>query len=110
MTKTTIEISDDLLRRAKQAALERDTTLRTVVEDALARALGPSDVPDAALRTLTWPPARELDASHLDAARLDAEAVLAAIARERERAPEDPGRREGRLEPAPRHHKKKRKK
>jgi len=105
VTKTTIEISDDLLRRAKQAALERDTTLRTIVEEALARALGPSDVPSAALRTLTWPPAREVDAT-----RLDAEAVLAAIAWERERAPEDPVRREERLEPVSRQHKKKKKK
>ena len=104
MTKTTIEISDDLLRRAKQAALERDTTLRAIVEEALTRALGPADVRSAALRTLTWPPAREADASSRDAG-----SVLAAIARERERAPEDPGRREGRPEPLPRQHKKKKK-
>jgi predicted transcriptional regulator len=33
--KTTIEISDTLLRAAKCLAAERDTTLRTVVETAL---------------------------------------------------------------------------
>jgi Bacterial antitoxin of type II TA system, VapB len=33
--KTTIEINDALLKRAKQLALERNTTLRTVLEAAL---------------------------------------------------------------------------
>ena len=33
--KTTIDISDDLLLRAKKRAQERNTTLRRVVEDAL---------------------------------------------------------------------------
>lgn len=33
--KTTIEISDPLLRRAKKLAVKRGTTLRAVVEDAL---------------------------------------------------------------------------
>ena len=37
--KTTIEISDALLRTAKRIAAERDTTLRTVVETALRRYL-----------------------------------------------------------------------
>jgi Arc/MetJ family transcription regulator len=37
--KTTIEISDALLRAAKRIAAERDTTLRTVVETALRRYL-----------------------------------------------------------------------
>jgi Arc/MetJ family transcription regulator len=37
--KTTIEISDALLRAAKRMAAERDTTLRTVVETALRRYL-----------------------------------------------------------------------
>ncbi len=34
--KTTIDIADDLLLRAKQRAREQNTTLRSVMEDALA--------------------------------------------------------------------------
>ena len=37
--KTTIEISDALLRRAKQLAARRNTTLRAVLESALRDAL-----------------------------------------------------------------------
>lgn len=37
--KTTIEISDALLRAAKRRAAERDTTLRAIVETALRRYL-----------------------------------------------------------------------
>ena len=82
--KTTIEISDELLRRAQQAALERDTTLRAIVEEALERALGGPVADAAPLRTVTWPPpgARTKLRSSDD--------VLAAIARERDRAAEDP--------------------
>jgi len=83
--KTTIEISDELLRRAKQAALERGTTLRVIVEEALARALGAGQSKVAPLRTVTWPPE---DAAR---AKLDARTVLEAIAREREHPPKDQG-------------------
>ena len=38
--KTTIELSDGLLRRAKQLAARRNTTLKAVLEDALRDALG----------------------------------------------------------------------
>ncbi|HVL59735.1 MAG TPA: type II toxin-antitoxin system VapB family antitoxin [Burkholderiaceae bacterium] len=54
--KTTLEIDDDLLRRAKQAALERGTTLRAVVEEALSRALRAAPDHPIPLRTITWPP------------------------------------------------------
>jgi hypothetical protein len=37
--RTTIAIQDDLLRRARKVALERDTSLRELVEDALRSAL-----------------------------------------------------------------------
>jgi hypothetical protein len=37
--KTTIDIADPLLRRAKQLAARRHTTLRQVIEEALRRAL-----------------------------------------------------------------------
>jgi hypothetical protein len=53
--KTTLDIDDELLRRARQAALERDTTLRAIVEEALARALGPTAAP-VPIRTVVWPP------------------------------------------------------
>ena len=39
--RTTIRLDDDLLTRAKQAAIERGTTLTAVIEDALRRALAP---------------------------------------------------------------------
>jgi predicted transcriptional regulator len=39
--RTTIRLDDDLLRRAKRAALERGTTLTAIVEEALRRALAP---------------------------------------------------------------------
>jgi len=53
--KTTLDIDDDLLRRAKQAALDRDTTLRAIVEEALERALGQGGAPTP-IRTVVWPP------------------------------------------------------
>ena len=37
--RTTIRLDDELLTRAKQAALERGTTLTAVIEDALRQAL-----------------------------------------------------------------------
>ncbi len=52
--KTTLELDDELLRRAKQVALDRGTTLRAVVEEALARALGPA-TPPVPIRTVVWP-------------------------------------------------------
>jgi Arc/MetJ family transcription regulator len=40
--RTTIRLDDDLLAKAKHAALERGTTLTAVIEDALRRALAPT--------------------------------------------------------------------
>jgi hypothetical protein len=37
--RTTINIHDDLLRRAKQVAMERNCTLGSVIEDALQKSL-----------------------------------------------------------------------
>jgi len=45
--KTTIEIADGLLRRARQLAQRRGTTLRAVVEDALRAALEADAAPRA---------------------------------------------------------------
>ena len=39
--RTTIRLDDNLLTRAKRAALEQGTTLTAVIEDALRRALAP---------------------------------------------------------------------
>lgn len=40
--RTTIRLDDDLLAKAKRAAVERGTTLTAVIEDALRRALAPA--------------------------------------------------------------------
>lgn len=40
--RTTIRLDDDLLQRAKREALDRGTTLTSVIEDALRRALAPA--------------------------------------------------------------------
>jgi hypothetical protein len=85
--KTTLDLSDDLLRRAKQAALDRGTTLRAIVEEGLERLLGPATV-DAPLRLVTWPPAARRGA----APTLDAEAVVAAVKAERRALADDPAR------------------
>jgi Arc/MetJ family transcription regulator len=39
--RTTIRLDEDLLAKAKRAAIERGTTLTAVIEDALRRALAP---------------------------------------------------------------------
>lgn len=41
--RTTIRLDDELLTRAKRAAVERGTTLTAVIEDALRRALASTD-------------------------------------------------------------------
>jgi len=52
--KTTIELSADLLRRAKQAALDRGTTLKAVIEEALSRHLGTGAEPVRPFRMVTF--------------------------------------------------------
>jgi hypothetical protein len=52
--KTTIELSDELLRRAKQAALDRGVTLKAVVEEALERHLGVAAEPVRPFRMVTF--------------------------------------------------------
>jgi hypothetical protein len=41
--RTTIRLDDELLTKAKRAAVERGTTLTAVIEDALRRALVPTE-------------------------------------------------------------------
>jgi hypothetical protein len=41
--RTTIRLDGELLARAKREALERGTTLTALIEDALRRALAPTD-------------------------------------------------------------------
>lgn len=41
--RTTIRLDDELLTKAKRAALERGTTLTAVIEDALRRVLVPAE-------------------------------------------------------------------
>lgn len=52
--KTTVEIDDDLLRAAKRAAVDQDTSLRAIVERALRRELTGSR-PRKPLRIITVP-------------------------------------------------------
>lgn len=52
--KTTIEISEDLLRRARQLALDRDTTLRAVVEEGLQLLLGLEARPVPPVKFVTY--------------------------------------------------------
>lgn len=86
IVKTTIDISDDLLRRAKQAALEGNTTLRAIIEAALERALGPTPSALPPLRTPTWPLAAA------GAPTLDPAALREILDREREGRADDPER------------------
>lgn len=52
--KTTLELPDDLLIKAKAIALKRRTTLRAVVEHALRREIGET-TPDPVLDTFSNP-------------------------------------------------------
>ncbi len=77
--RTTLDLPDDILRRAKIAAVERGSTLRQLVVDALRHELegGPAREP----RRLTAPPVRLSPDSPLrrlhpdEIKRLDAQAV-----------------------------------
>lgn len=51
--KTTIDIADPLLRRAKRLATRRGTTLKAVIEDALQRALEAEEGEEAPAAILT---------------------------------------------------------
>lgn len=48
--KTTMDISDPLLDRARQLATQRGSTLRAIVEDALRAYLAESQAPDPPFR------------------------------------------------------------
>jgi Arc/MetJ family transcription regulator len=80
--KTTLDIDDALLRRAKARALERGTTLRAVVEEALQRSLGSPAPVHAPLKLITWPAS--------PASRVSEEQVLAAIRSDRDAAAHTP--------------------
>ena len=51
--KTTIDIADGLLTRAKRLARRRDTTLKQVIEDALREELRRQERPQARARLVT---------------------------------------------------------
>ena len=53
--RTTLELPDDLLRRAKIVAIERGTTLRELVGKALAQELGVKDSVVAKPKRATFP-------------------------------------------------------
>ena len=52
--KTTVELSDDLLKRAKRLAVERGTTLRELMEAGLRRELRERERPPAAFAIEPW--------------------------------------------------------
>jgi len=54
--KTTLDLPDELLHRAKLAALERGTSLKAIVVEALTRELGPSGRNAPPLVTHVYPP------------------------------------------------------
>jgi hypothetical protein len=79
--RTTLELPDDVLRRAKIEAVERGSTLRQLVIDALQRELAAAVrprrrldrapiklAPDAPLRTLSPEQVKRLDAESVAAA------------------------------------------
>lgn len=53
--RTTIELTDQLLKRAKIVAVERGTTLRALVESALERELSISESAPAPPRRVNFP-------------------------------------------------------
>ena len=78
--RTTLDLPDDLLRKAKIEAVERGSTLRQVVIDALKREIALNDRPrkrmsrppvrlaaDAPLRTLSAEAVKKLDSESVTA-------------------------------------------
>ena len=55
--KTTLDIEDKLLTAAKQRALDTGTSLRHVVETALAQLLKPHTAPVSPIKTIVFTPA-----------------------------------------------------
>lgn len=76
--KTTIELPDKLLVKAKKAALERGITLKALLIEALEKTLGPQHTRVPELRTLVWPPAGKT------VRRVSDDEILQMIRRERE--------------------------
>ena len=56
--RTTLNIDDTLIRKAKQRALDRHTTLTRVIEDALTKELATPPQPKAAFGLRLFPDAR----------------------------------------------------
>ena len=87
--RTTLDLPDDVLRQAKIAAVERGSSLRQLVIDALARELGAAAparrrmvaapirlAADAPLRSLSLQAVRLLDAEAVNEADLDRASAL----------------------------------
>ena len=82
--KTTLDIPDELFRRAKRTALERGTSLKAIVTAALERELGPATEAMPPVRTLVWPPPDSVTEM------VDPEVVMKAIRALRDGLPEHP--------------------
>jgi len=76
--KTTLNIPDELFQRAKNAAHERRTTLKSIVIQALERFLGPEPNVATPLRTHVWPPVGVSNSS------IESENILQMIRQERD--------------------------
>ena len=69
--KTTLNINENLMRRAKRVAAERGTTLTAIVEQGLREVLDPSDPPTKGFH-LEWESVRGSRAPDFDVANRDA--------------------------------------
>jgi hypothetical protein len=76
--KTTLDIPDELFHRAKNAALERRTSLKAIVNQALERFLGPESNVVTPLHTHVWPPEGTTNT------HIESENILQIIRNERE--------------------------
>jgi|HubBroStandDraft_3_1064219.scaffolds.fasta_scaffold32832_2 hypothetical protein len=79
--RTTLELPDELLKRAKIAAVERGETLRELIGRALAKELAAGPPPEPARRRLRFPlfssqQPGSLELTNADLARAEAEEDL----------------------------------
>lgn len=71
--RTTIELPDSILKQAKIAAIERGTTLKDLIGEALAKELGLSGLPSIQRKRIQFPlvESKNPGSLHLTSADLD---------------------------------------